>query len=126
MDARATPRHTLRRHPTWRWTVKRRARWTMVLATMSLALSSCLTSAPSESTPGEIDEIDEVAAAALVSSPGTPEADPCPCANPVCRPGCTKVIAPVVESCAGGPECNGGPLPEDPPQECGGDPPCGG
>jgi hypothetical protein len=98
----------------------------MVLGAMTLALSACLSPAPPEGAPSEIDEMQRAFSLDDPAPPeGAPQLDPCPCTNPVCRPGCTSVIAPV-EFCTGSPKCSGPPPPAPPPSECSGTPNCNG
>jgi len=80
-----------------------RFRLTMILGALALAFSGCLSPAPSgnarsesESENADIDEAvstapDQVAPEAATQAPshGVLPFDPCPCTNPVCRPGCS-------------------------------------
>lgn len=84
----------------------RRLRLSMILGAMALAFTGCLSPAP-EGADHEIDDVqnassldDTVAtdpaqvaqATTPVASHGPLPFDPCPCANPVCRPGCTNSV----------------------------------
>lgn len=96
----------------------RRLRWIMILGAMTLAFSGC--------TDSEIDDaqsatpLDEtaatdpaqVAAQAITLAPahGPLPFDPCPCDQPICRPGCAKPVI-VAPACTGSIHCGGGPPP---------------
>jgi hypothetical protein len=78
----------------------------MILGTMVVASSGCLSPAPPHGAENEIDEVqsatqlDETAAtdpaqvaaeaATSAASHGPLPFDPCPCNLPICRPGCTR------------------------------------
>lgn len=97
-----------------------RFRVTTILGAMALTLCGCLSPAPSDDAQsGSQNEIDEVQRSALldemastasarfaveVADPayGPLALEPCPCINPVCRPGCTLGV--IVSYCTN-PDC---------------------
>src|ERR1043166_4908422 len=107
-----------------------RFRMTTILGTMALVLSGCLSPAPSDSaqrgTRNEIDEAqrtasldetDSTASASFAVEVADPayvprEIEPCPCINPVCRPGCTLGVT--VAFCTN-PDCASGTPPGEAP-----------
>jgi hypothetical protein len=111
----------------WRCTVKRSFRWSMLLGALALALYGCLSPAPLEGDGSDDDEVlraislDETPSAAPADTaaeaarPVAPQAEPCPCDQPICRPGCVKGLAPhgkapppVAQDCSGTPNCGTG------------------
>jgi hypothetical protein len=100
----------------------------MILGALALAFSGCLTPSPPDGADSQIDEVqnatslEETAAtdpAQVAAQAATPAAlhgplpfDPCPCDQPICRPGCKNPVKapPPAEV----PPLSHGPLPFEP------------
>ena len=105
----------------------RRLRSSMILGALALAFSGCLSPSPDDAER-EIDEVQSASAldgtaatdpAGVAAQVATPAAlhgplpfEPCPCDQPICRPGCTNPVKapPPLEV----PPASHGPLPFDP------------
>jgi len=99
----------------------RRLRWIMIVGALALACSGCTDSEIDAQSATSFDEtvatdLAPVGAQATTLTPahGPAPFEPCPCDQPICRPGCTRPVI-VAPACTGSTHCGGGPLPAPAP-----------
>lgn len=100
----------------------RRLRWLMILGATALAFTGCVDresddaqGATSLDDTAATDPAEAAAQATTVAlGHGPLPFDPCPCDQPICRPGCTKPVI-VTPACTGSTHCGGGPPPAPAP-----------